>query len=60
MDFEKIVFLRELEHFERGLSAIEVAVCELRYEIYRLKNPQHAYEEAVAQMERRNHEAIGF
>lgn len=53
MDFENILLRRELEHFERGLSALEIAICELRYEIYRLKNPQHAYEEAIRHMEER-------
>lgn len=57
MDFENILLRRELEHFERGLSALEVTICELRYEIYRLKNPQHAYEEAIAHMEGREYES---
>lgn len=53
MDLEQIMFLREVEHFERGLSALEVAVCELKYQIYRLKHPQHVYENMIAEMEKR-------
>jgi hypothetical protein len=52
--------MEELMDFERGLRSLEVTICELRYEIYRMKNPQHVYAEAIAQMERRDHEAIGF
>ncbi len=60
MDIENILLRKELEHFERGLSALEVAICELKYEIYRWKNPQRAYEEAVAHMEGREDARIRF
>jgi hypothetical protein len=60
MDFENILLRRELELLERGLSSLEVTICELRYEIYRIKNPQHIYDEAIRQMEMRedHHESI--
>lgn len=59
MDLQNILFKRSLEHFERGLSTLEVAICELRFEIYKLKHP--CYEEILLDEERRkDHEAIGF
>jgi len=62
MNIETTLLLRQIQQIERGLTLLENNIHDIRWDLYKLKNPSHLYDEAIMDMEmgERNHEACGF
>lgn len=61
MDIETTLLLRKAEKIERGLQLLENTIHEIRWDMWKIKNPCHLLDEAIMEMEEeRDHESIRF